>query len=78
MGLNIIKARHRGRSVGRRGRRWRRGRWRCGPRLGADVVLGENAPGSQQQREARAGPLVGRDVLGEHEAALAALRGEKK
>src|SRR5690606_39844269 len=38
----------------------------------ADVVLAEDAAGREQQREARPGLLVGRDVLGDDELAPAA------
>ena len=41
------------------------------PGLRADVVLAEDAAGGQQQREALAGALIGGDIGGEHEAALA-------
>ena len=40
------------------------------PRLRADIVLREDAAGGQEQREARAGALVGRHVLGDHERPL--------
>jgi hypothetical protein len=42
------------------------------PCLRADIVLAEDAPGGEQQREARAGALVGRDIFGADELALAA------
>src|SRR6185312_17072289 len=41
------------------------------PRLCADIVLAEDAPGGEKQREARPGPLVARHVLGDDEVALA-------
>jgi hypothetical protein len=40
--------------------------------LGADIVLGQGAAGGQQQREAGADFLVGGDILGDDEVALAA------
>ena len=40
--------------------------------LRADIVLAEDAAGGEQQRIARAGLFVGRDVLGDDELALAA------
>ena len=42
------------------------------PRLRADIVLAEDAAGGEQQREARAGLLVGRHIFGADELALAA------
>jgi hypothetical protein len=45
---------------------------RRAPRLRADVVLAEDAAGGQQQREARPGLFVGRDIFGADELALAA------
>ena len=47
------------------------GVWRP-TRLGADVVLRQYPTGSQDQREAAGGALLAWDVLGEHEASLAA------
>src|SRR5271163_3582504 len=40
--------------------------------LRADVVLGENSPGGEDEWEARPNLLVGRHVLGDHEVTLAA------
>src|SRR5579883_1917082 len=42
------------------------------PGLGADIVLAEDTAGGEQQRIARAGALVGRDIFGDDELALAA------
>ena len=42
------------------------------PRLRADVVLGEDAAGGEDQRVRGPRALVGRHVLGHHELALAA------
>src|SRR4051812_31012777 len=42
------------------------------PGLGADVVLAEDAPRGQQQRIARTGAFVGRNIFGDDELALAA------
>src|SRR5688572_7640374 len=40
-------------------------------RLGADVVLRKNPPGSQYQGKAAAGALIGRHKLSDHEPAFA-------
>src|ERR1035438_7985751 len=41
------------------------------PRLGADVVLAQDAPGGQEQRVLASDALAGGHVLGDQEAALA-------
>ena len=45
------------------------------PGLRADVVLRQDAPGGQQQREAPGDLFIGGHVLGEREVALAAREG---
>ncbi len=45
---------------------------RGAPRLRADIVLAENAPGRQQQGKAWAGAFIGRDIVCHDEQALAA------
>ena len=45
---------------------------RGAPRLCPDIIVAEDAPGGEQQREARPGLLVGRDIVGDDELAFAA------
>ena len=42
------------------------------PRLGANIILAQDAACGEDEREVAIGALVGRHELGEHEAALAA------